>query len=141
MTPEEIIYDAVRGDGIPDPLASFIVAQARHETGVFTSRVYKYCNNAFGYKAVGDAPKCRQSPEGDFYRSYASLKESAQEVAAWIRRRQREGRFPDDLREITTSAQYANLLKKSGYYGASESSYALALSRHAYDPGKKKARE
>lgn len=116
---------------MPPALSALIVAQARHETGNFTSNVFKKCANLFGYKAVYSAPKCTGSPEGDYYEDYkGDYLASVDEVVNWIKRRQREGRFPDDLSQVNTPAIYARLLKENGYYGAPEAEYRAALARH-----------
>lgn len=121
------IYSTLRAGDLPPALCSLIVAQARVESANFTSHVFLSCNNAFGYKATGTAPKCTGSPEGDYYKKYASVADSAAEITAWIRRRQRDGIFPTDLTTILTPEQYAALLKKAGYYGSSQTAYASAM--------------
>jgi uncharacterized FlgJ-related protein len=123
------IYDQARAEGMPPALAALIVAQARHESANFTSNVFRKCGNLFGYKAVYSAPKCILSPESDYYKKYNAIADSVKEVTDWIKRRQREGRFPADLRAVDTPEVYARLLKQSGYYGAPESEYSNALAR------------
>lgn len=128
----QLIYNEVKRSGIPDPLASLIVAQAGHETAQFSSRVFKYCNNLFGYKYVGQSLStgpCVDSPEGNAYARYKRWQDSVQELVAWIKRRQKEGVFPDDLTAIQSPEQYANLLKKASYYGDSVTNYAAGLRR------------
>jgi len=125
----DTVYRVARAAGMPAALSALIVAQARHETADFTSNVFRRCNNAFGYKAVAGAEKCTLSPENDFYKYYPSLSDSVREVVGWIRRRQQEGRFPADLATVRTPAQYAELLKNSGYYGAPVTEYRAGLTR------------
>lgn len=130
MTFDERIYNKALNDGMPQLLSTFIVAQARHETGNYTSNVFKTCNNAFGYKYVGQnlsLGPCTGSPENDNYAKYSGLETSVQELTAWIKRRQNENKFPKDLSTITTPDKYAALLKQSGYYGASEAEYLKGL--------------
>ena len=128
----QIVYNEARAGGMPPALSNLIVAQARHETGDFTSSVFRTCQNAFGYKAVFDAPKCLMSPEGNNYENYSGsggLAASTRELVAWIRRRQTDGKFPADLSRITTAEDYASLLKNAGYFGDSLSTYANGLKR------------
>jgi uncharacterized FlgJ-related protein len=129
---QRLVYTKARAAGFPVALSNLIVAQAMHESANFTSNVFKACNNAFGYKFVGQsrATACSISPEGDAYAKYTSLADSAEEIIDWIKRRQKEGIFPANLAVITTAAEYARLLKKAGYYGAPEALYANALDRH-----------
>lgn len=127
MDPGKIIYETLRGAGIPEPLSLFVVAQARHETADFTSPVFKSCNNAFGYKAVYNALQCLQSPEGNNYEYYpGGVADSANEIARYLFRRVSDGSFPP-LTTITTPEHYAQLLKASGYYGAPLSVYSDRL--------------
>ncbi len=146
MSFDQRIYNQAIADGMPPALALLIVAQARHETGGYTSSVFKLCNNAFGYKWVNQSTaegSCSMSPEGDSYARYLSVEDSTHEITLWIKRRQNEGRFPDNLSSITTYTQYANLLKSVGYYGDSISNYAAGLSywlkRISISPGAKAA--
>jgi len=130
MTFDERIYNKAIADGMPAILSTLIVAQARHETGNYTSNVFKTCNNCFGYKWVGQSTSkgpCTGSPEGDSYAAYASIEDSVHELTAWIKRRQRDGKFPANLSSITTPDQYATLLKNSGYYGAPVNEYLAGL--------------
>jgi hypothetical protein len=134
MTPQQIIYNQCRADGLPDQLAKLVVAQASFETasnGIpFNSNVFRTCNNCFGYKWVGQktaAGACLQSPEGDYYARYNSIAESAHELTQWIRRRQKEGKFPADLSSIHTPEDYAYYLKQGGFYGVSVAHYANGL--------------
>jgi hypothetical protein len=129
MDPGQTIYNTLRESGIPDPLSLFVVAQAKHETANFTSNVFKTCNNAFGYKAVGTAFSCSQAPEGGSYEYYpGGVADSAREIAAYLKRRVSDGKFPP-LVQISTPEQYAALLKSAGYYGAPLSEYTAGLLR------------
>lgn len=130
MTYDERIYNAALADGMPAALSMLIVAQARHETGGYTSNVFTRCNNAFGYKYVGQrlsTGPCTSSPELDNYAGYSSIENSTHEITGWIKRRQNEGVFPSNLNEITTAEQYAQLLKAAGYYGDTFTNYANGL--------------
>lgn len=130
MTYDEIIYNQALKDGIPQPLAVLIVAQARHETGNYTSNVFKSCNNAFGYKWVGQSTAigpCSNSPEGNAYAKYMSIEQSTHELTLWIKRRMNDGKFPADLSRITTADNYAQLLKNAGYYGDTVATYTNGL--------------
>lgn len=125
MTAEEqIIIDTARGQGMPQRLSELILAQAKHESGNFTSPVYKDCRNAFGYSAYAGQNSC---PGHSFYKLYPNLQESVKELTGWIKRRQAEGKFPANLETITTPEQYAALLKQSNYYEDSVTNYSNGL--------------
>jgi hypothetical protein len=118
--------------GMPDPLASLMVAQARHETGDFTSRFFRENNNAFGYAYYsgslyqdgGGSIADNGSPIG----SYPSIEASTMEVIDWIWRRFRRGEFPDPA-SIQDPETYARALKNAGYYGDTLSNYLAGLKR------------
>lgn len=130
---EQTILNILKLSGFPVTLSQIILAQAKHETGNFTSPVYQDCNNAFGYSAYQGHGACQGH---SFYRHYPSLIESTHELVGWIERRQWEGNFPLDLNEIKTAAQYAELLKENGYYEDSLANYKNGLERWLdYLPG------
>lgn len=130
---DTIIYNEAIKQGMPPTLANLIVAQAKHETGNFTSNVFKTCNNAFGYKHVGQKLSlgpCGNPPANEGaarYAKYQSVSDSTKEICQWIKRRQSTGVFPANLASITSPAQYAQLLKAGGYYGDTVTNYTNAL--------------
>lgn len=133
MTTEEqkydrIIYKAAIDEGLTPRLAELMVAQAKHESAVYKSAVFQRCNNAYGYKYVGQslAQSCSLSPEGDKYAGYKSVEDSAKEVARWIKRRW------EQFESITTPEDYALVLERNGYFGDSLSVYQRALNKFWY---------
>lgn len=133
MGAESTIFQIARSAGFPEKLAYLIVSQAQHETNGFTSNFFKKYNNAFGYSYYPGS-KYQTGPgsiadNGQPIAAYASVIDSAKELVAWIKRRQKEGVFPADLNTITTVSQYAKLFKDAGYYGASLSEYTSGMQR------------
>jgi hypothetical protein len=123
MTNDELIYNTAIGDGMPETLALFMVAQARHETGNYTHRFFTIGKNAFGYSYVRGAKwqLDKGGPNADNgipIAQYSDVRNSVHEITDWVKRRQREGLFPTNLGTIDTPDKYAELLKKAGYYGA-----------------------
>lgn len=115
------IYDTAISDGMPELLSRFLVGQAKHESGNYKSKFAKNYNSYFGYsynkKSVWQMPKGGTNADnGVPIASYRSIEDSTHEVTHWIKRRQKEGRFPKDLGTITTPMQYAKLLQDCGYY-------------------------
>lgn len=136
MTPDQVVYKTAVSDGIPDPLAAFLVDQSRHETGNYSSHAFVDYNNAFGYSYVPGG-KWQAGPgsiadNGQPLATYNSVEDSTHEITDWIKRRVNEGRFPD-LETIQTRDQYATLLKNAGYYGDSVQNYTAGLYRWASD--------
>ncbi len=133
MNIESIIKRTAQEFGMPENMQLLLVAQAKHETGNFTSNAFIKNKNLYGYKYVSGAQyqlaKGITSSEGNAYASYASIEDSVREVCAWIRRRQNESKFPSDLSSLTAHS-YAQLLKNSGYYGDTVANYAKALQNH-----------
>jgi len=131
MNYDQLIFDTAIDDGMPQQLALFIVAQARHETGNYTSNFFKKYNNAFGYSYF---PGSRwQSGAGTTadnglpIAAYTSVDRSVHELTDWIKRRQNEGKFPADLNAILSPEYYSQLLKSSGYYGATLQTYTAGI--------------
>ena len=134
MPNDQLIYETAVADGIPGTLALFIVAQARHETGNYTSRFFTVGKNAFGYSYVPNAKWQLDlggplADNGIPIAQYASVQNSVHELTDWIKRRQTEHIFPGNLEMIGTPQQYAQLLKNAGYYQDSLANYSAALVR------------
>lgn len=132
MSVENTIYSTAHADGMPPALSQYIVAQAKHETGNFQSRFFTQGNNAFGYSFVSGAKWQLPAPgpiadNGQAIAQYSTVQNSVHELTDWIKRRQREGKFPANLNEITSPENYAWYLKQSGYYGAPLATYADRL--------------
>lgn len=138
MAADEIIYQTARAGspvnpGLPAALSYLLVAQAKHETGNFTSNFFKKYNNAFGYAYVSGG-KYQSGPgttadNGQPIAAYPDVKSSVYEIIDWIYRRRKEGKFPQDLSTITTPEQYSKLLKDSGYYGDTMANYLNGLKK------------
>jgi hypothetical protein len=124
MTFEERIYEAAKKI-VPENIALLMVAQAKHETGNFTSSVFKTNNNCFGYKYFKGSKyqlqKGKLSPEGNSYAAYANIEDSTTEVAKWILRH-----VPDN-KNIFKPEDYAIALKDAGYFGDTVENYAHGL--------------
>ena len=128
-TIEQRIRRTVIEKGLPKAMQNLIVAQAKHETGNFTSNAFKRNNNLFGYKYVGSRYQLSPgitSSEGNAYGFYATIEDSVRELCDWIGRRQKSGVFPSDLSTMTAS-RYAQLLKSAGYYGDTVTVYTAGL--------------
>lgn len=138
MATENIIYNTAINDGMPETLAKLIVAQSKHETGNYSSKFFKLYNNAFGY-SYSKGSKW-QLPTGGTNADnnqpiarYKSVADSTHELTDWIKRRVANGKFPKDLKSITTASQYASLLKNAGYYGDTITNYLSGLIRFLKD--------
>lgn len=131
MTTEQRVYAKALSLGVPDTLAKLIVAQSKHETGNYMSNAFLRNKNLFGYKYVGqkNATQGIKSSESDYYANYVSIDDSVTELVNWIKRRQKEGKFPANLASITTAETYATLLKNANYYGDKLQVYVNGLKK------------
>jgi hypothetical protein len=132
MTTEQIIYNTAIKDGIPPRIAEYLVSQSKHETGNYSHRFFTVGKNAFGYSYNKNSKwqLDRGGPLADngvAIAQYGSLENSVHEITDWIKRRQAEGKFPKDLNAIASPYEYAELLKKSGYYQADLATYGSRL--------------
>ena len=118
---DEIIYKTALADGMPDNIARFLVGQAYHESGNFKSKFAVKYNSVFGY-SYNPFSKWQKKVPGTLadnnvpIASYATIEDSVHELTSWIKRRQKEGKFPKDLLTIETPYDYAKLLQNCGYF-------------------------
>jgi uncharacterized FlgJ-related protein len=130
-TIDQQIYDAAVSRGFNPTSAKLIVAQARHETGNYTSNIFKLNNNLFGMKFVKQplATQGSASPrsEGDFYARYKSVGDSVKDLIDRNYTITRGGITPEQLKNATDSLDFATKLKARGYYGDTISNYANGL--------------
>lgn len=127
MSVPDRIYNRCIYRGLPPLLSSFVTAQSAHETGGWTSAVFIDCNACFGYKWIGQSTAAGPCLLHPAYAAYNSIEQSTDEIVNWIFRRQRDGSFPQNLNSITTSDQYATLLKNAGYFEDTLSVYMNGL--------------
>ena len=114
---EQLIYNQLSAV-FPERFAKLVTAQTGHETDGWTSDVYMTLNNVAGYGF-----------DGTTYKDYpGGVEDSVQDLIGYIQRKIGQGRFPDPG-SITTSTQWADLLKSVGYYTDSAFNYANGLSR------------
>jgi len=107
-------------------LMPFILAQAKHETGNFTSNLYLKNNNLFGMKLPTRRPtvatKGLMSPEGNYYAAYSSDGESIRDLFLWMD----YTKFPTMVKNAN---EYASELKQRAYFGDSLANYQNALNK------------
>lgn len=138
----QIIYNAALAElvkgGMPNArfLANAMVAHSKIETANYTSNVYRKNNNAFGYKYVrgarwqlGPGTAAPKSEGSTPYARYASVADSAREVAHWILRRKAK------FLAVDTESEYSVVLKQNGYYGASLESHIAGMQRYFKEYG------
>lgn len=117
--------------GLPATLASLLVAQAKHESGNFSSNLFVKYNNAFGYNYVAGATwqtgQGTKADNGMPIAVYKNVGDSAREIVDWIYRRISDGKFPANLSVINTPEEYAALLKNADYFQDNIDNYTHGL--------------
>lgn len=136
---DQIIFNTAIKYGFTPTAARLVVAQARYESSDYTSRVFLANNNTSGMKYIGQplatrgtlAPKNEQRCNGgcnsDYYAKFDSLVDSATDKIGRNYNLTIKGVTPNQLKNAQSPEQFAELLKKRGYYGGAESNYAGGL--------------
>ena len=105
--------------------ATFIYAQMAHETGGFKSELALKHNNFGGVTQV--APNGLDQPDGsNYYMDFGSPDEFAEYYGNYLSKYAEDGIY-----EATTIDQYANTLKRGGYYGDTVENYAAGMKHFA----------
>lgn len=141
---DQIIYDVAIKNGFTPTAAKLVVAQARFESSDYKSSVFQNNYNTSGmkfirqplatrgtlapYKERSDA--CKRVTEGqvggqgaypcgdiDHYAKFKSVEDSAKDKVGRLYQKTIKGVTPDQLKNVTDAEQFADLLKKRGYYG------------------------
>ena len=102
---------------------NLIWAQWYHETGGFTSELFRTGNNLGGFTTTEDMGDDWRQPDGDlWYRPFSSREEGARFAGAYLANYVENG-----IADATDPISYAQALKNGGYYGASVEEYASGL--------------
>lgn len=102
---------------------NLIWAQWYHETGGFTSEIFRTGNNLGGFTTTEDMGDDWRQPDGDlWYRPFSSREEGARFAGAYLANYVENG-----IADATDPVSYAQALKNGGYYGASVEEYASGL--------------
>lgn len=115
------IYNTAIADGMPEFIADCLVGQSIFETNYYRNKHTKESNAYFSYSYY---PKSKwQVPGGGSIADnkvkvakYKSLEDSVHEMTDWIKRRQKDGKFPKDLNEIKTIDDYAKLMQDAHFF-------------------------
>lgn len=141
---DQIIYDVAIKNGFTPTAAKLVVAQARFESSDYNSNVFINNLNTSGMKFIGQplgirgtlAPykersdACKRVTESqvggqgpfpckdsDHYAKFKSVEDSAQDKIGRLYQKTMRGVTPEQLKNATDANQFADLLKKRGYYG------------------------
>lgn len=127
LTIEDRIVGKLTECGVGDTMAWFIVAQAKHESGNFKSKLFREHNNAFGMRFPRVRPTtaahggaCAEGKTG--YASYCSVEDSAEDVVRWLE-------FNSVDKNIGSIDKYVKVLRKKKYFTDKESKYLRSLKK------------
>lgn len=136
---DQTIYDVAISQGFTPTAAKLVVAQARFESADYSSNVFKKNFNTSGMKYIGQPLATRGTPapaneqrcgggcDSDYYAKFRSVEDSAKDKISRLYNITMRGVTPQQLKNVTSADEFANLLKKRGYYGAPENQYANGL--------------
>ena len=117
-----LIQKILRESGYSPEMARLVAAVSRHETGNYTSHVFKTLNNMFGMRF----PRIRQTTalyESDSkYSVYADPSDSVRDMVLYLDAR----RFPAD---IDTAFDLVTEMKERGYFEDSFENYLRGVER------------
>lgn len=110
---EEILREVFRENEISPAMIEILIAQAKHETGNFKSRLFVYHNNCYGFQHPSKRSTTSLGPyaraEGrEGYASYASVEDSAMDMVLYLRAR--------NIPDYTSVTRYVKHLKRKGYF-------------------------
>lgn len=134
MDIDQSIYNTAIEEGFSPMSAKLIVAQARLESGHYSSDVFKANNNMFGMKYVAQplatrgtlAPpnerskSCREGGNcvnSDHYAKYSSVENSAKDTIQRLFKITKNGIGFEQLKDVKSATEYANKLKTRNYFG------------------------
>lgn len=126
---DQLIYETALKQGFNPLAAKLIVAQARFESADYTSNVFQKNLNTSGMKFIGQplatrgtpAPKneqrCNGGCDGDYYAKFRSVQDSASDKIVRLYSKTMGGVTPEQLKNVKSADEFAELLKKRNYYG------------------------
>jgi hypothetical protein len=130
---DQQIYNAALSKGFTPTSAKFLVAQARHETGNYTSNVFKLNNNLFGMKFANQPLATKGSPapssEVGVYAKYNSPADSIKDQVDRYFVKTMGGVTFEELKASQTPLEYATNLKKRGYFTDTIQNYVSGIER------------
>lgn len=129
---DQAIYDTAIEQGFNPTAAKLIAAQARFESADYTSAVFKANNNTSGIKYIGAsqinaqrgtlAPAnertCGGGCNGDYYAKFDTIQDCINDKIVRLYNKTMGGVTPQQLKDSTDATEFATLLKKRSYYGA-----------------------
>lgn len=115
------VLDALKAAGLSDPGATYAMYQAYHESQAFTSPLYLQHNNASGIKYASQKGATK-GPGPNHYAYFDTL-------ASWAAAMAHEATKGSNPAAAQSLEDYADRLKKDGYYEDTLDNYTHGLTR------------
>lgn len=115
---QKILIDS----GYSPSMARMIAAVSRHETGNYTSHVFKTLNNMFGMRFPRERQTTALHESDSKYSVYASPADSVRDMVLYLDAR----RYPFTFRG---PADLVSFMKSKAYFEDSESNYLAGVER------------
>lgn len=124
------VLSALKAAGAPATALPYLMSQVAHETGTFNSRVLTENNNASGIMYINNPAKQKNARRGlafpkkegkYYYANFNTLKDWAVDYLRII---------GGTVLKASSLSDYAERLKKRGYYTDSTTNYARGLNSH-----------
>lgn len=124
---EQVLTDVFEQEGLSPVMINFLIAQARHESGDFTSKLFITSNNTFAMKHPTIRQTTSLGPYGKAegvtnFAHYDSVEDSAKDMVLYLRARN----FPS----FKTVYGYVRYLKKKGYFEDGYKNYVRGVKRY-----------
>jgi len=103
-------------------LRPYVIAQAKVESGKYSSRLYLEQNNAFGMRCAVVRESTAIACENN-YSTYSNVGQSLADLFLWMD-------FNNFPTSVDSAEAYALALKSRGYFTASLAGYTTALKSH-----------
>ena len=120
--PAQRIFRVLLESNVPEQMAKILVAQAAHETGNFTSNLFKTANNAFGMKVPNIRPTFTIGETKSGFAKFATIEDSASDLLLWLEH------FGIPL-NFVDPREYVKAIKARGYFEDSIGNYTNGVLR------------
>jgi len=126
MNPALRIFNEALANGLTSNQANLLVAQAKHETGEFTSPVFLAYNNCFGMRPAQERNAEQLNYRStDSYAHYQNIEQSVRDLLYWF-----------DAKNFTwydTPELYCAELKRHDYFTDTLENYSQDVSKFFYN--------
>lgn len=117
-----LIQKILTGNGYSPRMARLVAAVSRHETGNYTSHVFRTLNNMFGMRFPNVRKTTALYESDSNYSVYASPSDSVNDMVLYLNARE----FPFD---VSNARDLVETMKRKGYFEDSLENYLAGVER------------